>query len=96
MFVVDLTYRVPLDEVDVHLEAHRRFLAEQYAAGVFVASGPKVPRTGGVILARSDSPEHLAAVLARDPFHVHGVAAYRVTEFHVKAAALGLEHLMDA
>lgn len=96
MFVVELNYLKPLSEVDRHLEAHRAFLADQYAAGTFVASGPKEPRTGGVILARCASAEVLVAILALDPFHTHGVAEYRVTQFHVRAAGPGLEQLVGA
>ena len=53
MFVVILTYVKPLAEIDRQMRAHMKFLDEQYAAKVFVASGRQVPRTGGVILARA-------------------------------------------
>jgi uncharacterized protein YciI len=96
MFVIDLTYAVPLDVVDAHLPAHRAYLDEQYAAGVFLASGPKAPRTGGVILACAPSLQALEAVLAADPFRVHGVADYRVTRVDVRATAPGLERLAGA
>ena len=95
-FVVELNYVTALSEVDVHLEAHRAFLAGQYANGTFIASGPKEPRTGGIILARAESQEALAATLAQDPFQVHGVAEYRITQFYVRAAARGLEQLVGA
>ncbi len=52
----------------------------RHADGVFVASGRTVPRTGGVILARGSRAEVLELV-RQDPFHVHGVAEYTVTEF---------------
>lgn len=96
MFVVELNYLKPLAEVDAQLEAHRSFLAEQYAAGVFLASGPKEPRSGGIILARAASAEALDAVLAADPFYLQGIAEYRVTRFHVRASAAGLEQLVEA
>lgn len=95
MYLVDLTYVVPLAEVDPHLEAHRAYLAAQYVSGTFLASGPKVPRTGGVILARAASYEALLGVLAQDPFHRHGVADYTVTRIDVRATAPGLETLLD-
>lgn len=93
MFVIELTYLKPLEEVERHLEAHRAYLAEQFANGLFLASGPKEPRTGGVILARVETSEQLAAVLARDPFVIHGIADYRIVRFHVRATAPGLEQL---
>lgn len=96
MFIVMLNYLQPLAEVDKHLGAHREYLQEQYENGVFLASGPKEPRTGGVILASAGSQEALQAILARDPFHVHGVASYELVQFTARAAAPGLEQLIGA
>ena len=95
MFIVDLTYKVDLDTVDAHLEAHVEFLKEQYARGVFIASGRKVPRTGGVILARSESESALAEILALDPFNKNGIAEYVVTEFVPSMTADGLELMKE-
>ncbi|WP_144158043.1 YciI family protein [Paraburkholderia sp. BCC1885] len=82
MYIVELTYIQPLDAIEAHLEAHRSFLDEQYANEVFLASGPKDPRDGGIILVSGRvSREELDAILVRDPFHQHGVAAYHVTKF---------------
>lgn len=81
MFVILLNYVKPLNEIETHLEAHRRFLDEGYAAGIFLASGPRVPRTGGVILANAQSAEELTTYIDRDPFKLAGVATYEVVEF---------------
>lgn len=81
MFVVLLNYLRPLAVIDELLPAHVAFLDEQYRTGVFLASGRRVPRTGGVILARAASREELDAVLAQDPFALAGAAAYEVVEF---------------
>ena len=78
MFVVLLTYVKPLPEVDRHMRAHMKFLAEHYTARTFVASGRQVPRTGGVILARAASKEALVEVMQRDPFCQNGVATFEV------------------
>ncbi|HYD67194.1 YciI family protein [Azospirillum sp.] len=80
LFIIDLTYVAPLDAVDAHLDEHVRFLERGYAEGLFLVSGPKVPRSGGVIIARAESRETLMAALAQDPFHRHGLAEYAVTE----------------
>lgn len=81
MFIVTLKYLADLERIDKLLPAHREWLDGQYAAGRFVASGPLVPRTGGVILARGGDRSELESVLAADPFGVAGVATYSVTEF---------------
>jgi uncharacterized protein YciI len=80
LFVLDLTYVADLSEVDRLLEPHREYLARNYDAGVFLASGRKEPRTGGVILATGDRRD-VEAVVRTDPFAVHGVATYEITEF---------------
>jgi uncharacterized protein YciI len=80
IFVIDLTYSVDLSEVEAHLPSHRDFLERQYRAGVFLASGRKEPRTGGVILA-TGSRAVVQRAIAEDPFHTLGIATYEVTEF---------------
>jgi uncharacterized protein YciI len=96
MFVVLLTYIQPLEAVDACVPAHRAYLREMYAAGTFLLSGRKEPRDGGVILANAASREELQAVLARDPFHVHGVASYEVIAFTPTMAAPALASLVAA
>jgi len=46
MFMVALTSLVDLSEVDAVLPEHVAWLDQQYADGVFVASGRQVPRVG--------------------------------------------------
>lgn len=81
MFVLELTYTAPVERVDALLQDHVTWLDTQYAAGVFIASGRKNPRDGGVILAVGDDRELIEKIIAEDPFTVQGVCAYRITEF---------------
>ena len=94
LFVVELTYRRPLGEVDAALDAHVAFLDRQYQAGIFLLSGRMEPRTGGIILARAASGDDLWDILAGDPFHGAGLADYRVTEFVPSRAAPSLAALL--
>ncbi|MET9378655.1 YciI family protein [Streptomyces sp. NPDC003035] len=82
MFVLELTYTAPVERVDALLEAHIEWLDAQYAAGVFIASGRKNPRDGGVILAAGVDRAEIEKIAAADPFSVEGVCAYRITEFY--------------
>ncbi|WP_322015459.1 YciI family protein [Paraburkholderia sp. J12] len=91
MYVVSLTYQASLEAIDDALEAHRQFLDTHFAAGVFIAAGPKVPREGGVILAAGIERAKLDAILATDPFAVQGLAAYAVTEFKATRIAPGVQ-----
>jgi uncharacterized protein YciI len=81
MFVVSLTYTAPLARIDEFIGAHRAFLAEQYARGLFLMSGRKEPRDGGIIIAHAASRAELESVLRDDPFQQAGVARYEITEF---------------
>ncbi|MBG0777634.1 MAG: GTP cyclohydrolase [Desulfovibrionaceae bacterium] len=95
MFVVSLTYVRPLEVVDALLAEHVEFLKQGYAEGVFLASGRKSPRTGGVILARAASRAALEALLARDPFRREGAAEYEITEFAATMTAPELAALRE-
>lgn len=82
MFLVDITYTRPIEEVDAATVAHRAFLDIHIASGVLILTGPKVPRTGGVLIARGGQTKaELAAILANDPFQAGGLADYVITEF---------------
>ena len=81
MFIAILTYKKPLEEVDRHLQAHRDYLAEHYAAGDFIASGPQTPRIGGVIMITADNRAAVDSIIAQDPFKINGIADYQIVEF---------------
>ena len=57
-----------------------------------LASGRKVPRTGGFILAQGDRVE-TEALVATDPFTISGVTIYDIIEVAVAFTAPGLEQL---
>lgn len=82
MFIISLTYIKPLEEVDAQLEDHVEYLKEQYKLGNFLASGRKVPREGGIILARAVSREEIETIITLDPFYRHQIASYEITEFN--------------
>ena len=96
MYIVALTYVRPVEEIDPLLPGHMAWLEEHYAAGRFLASGRKVPRTGGVILAARMARTDLDALIAADPFHRKGVARYDVTELEISKAAPQLAALIGS
>ena len=81
MFIVSLTYIVDLEKVDELLPLHIDYLKNQYEKGNFIASGRKIPRTGGIILSKLDSIEKLEEVLNQDPFKINNLAEYKIEEF---------------
>ena len=95
MFVVSLTYTVPDEIVDFHRQGHMAWLKEAFDAGVFLASGRRVPATGGVLLSKVDRAT-LDASLAQDPFYSNGVAEFEIIEFTATSVAEGYENLLDS
>ena len=93
MFIVLLTYREPLAEIDRLMSKHVAWLKRHYATGLFIASGRRVPRTGGVILARSGDAAALHAEMQEDPFVAEGAATFELIEFTPSMTAAGAEVL---
>lgn len=60
---------------------HVKYLHKYYKQNVFVASGRKVPRTGGIILALAKSKEVMEEIICEDPFYIHKLAEFSITEF---------------
>lgn len=95
MFIVSLTYKKDLEVVDTLLNDHVSYLKMQYEKGYFIASGRKIPRTGGVILAKAESREILMTILQDDPFFKSGVAEYDVIEFIPSMTSKSLEFFKE-
>ena len=81
MFIVQLTYKVALTEVDKYLQAHREFLDYHYQQGLFLASGPMKPRTGGILIALTTDSAYLESILQQDPYALAGIADHTLIEF---------------
>ena len=96
MFIVSITYHTNLSQVDEALQAHLSFLDDNYQAGHFLASGPKVPRTGGIILVNMHSRDALHTLLENDPFYREGIAVYEITEFTVTKSAACLADIVSS
>lgn len=86
-FVVDLHYIASFEEIEPALDAHVEFLERNYASGIFIASGPKEPRTGGVIIATTTTRTALEEILEADPFKQQELAKYTITEFRASMRA---------
>lgn len=67
--------------MDQYLAAHRSFLEEGYQKNFFVASGPKNPRTGGIIISQLSERKQLEEILQKDPFYLYNIAEYEIIEF---------------
>ncbi|OCA70467.1 GTP cyclohydrolase [Chryseobacterium artocarpi] len=81
MFIISLTYKVVLENVEQHIPEHNIFLQKYYDSGFFIASGRKEPRTGGIIISNAQSKEEVLEIIKEDPFYIHQIADYEITEF---------------
>jgi uncharacterized protein YciI len=83
-FFLEGEHLVPFEQRAPELiAAHRQFLQQGYDNGRFLLSGPSIPATGGVLIARPQSREELDAFLADEPFCKAGLMRFcRIIEFN--------------
>jgi len=81
MFLIMIHYKKPIEIVDQHLADHRNFLEEGYKKDFFIVSGPRNPRTSGIILSQLKSRTQLEDILKQDPFYINEVADFEIIEF---------------
>ncbi len=81
MIIAVLTYKKPLADVDLHLAAHREFLASWYEKGCLLMSGPRRGRVGGVIVLAVETEADAMDILKNDPFYINEIADYRLVDF---------------
>lgn len=94
LFLIELVYKAPLDDIDAAMTPHMAYLKKYYAAGNFLVSGRKIPRDGGVILAVGENRERIESIAREDPFHARGLADFRVIEFRPSQRADDLAKLI--
>jgi uncharacterized protein YciI len=71
-----------------------KFLRKYYKSNTFIASGRKVPRTGGIILVLAKSKEEVEAIINEDPFIINKLAKYSITEFRTSQVHPDLKDLI--
>lgn len=81
MFIVNLVYKKPIAEVEKYVAVHRKFLDDGYKNNYFLVSGPKNPRSGGIIVSMLNDKKKLQELMQQDPFFIHEIADYEITEF---------------
>jgi hypothetical protein len=67
MFVLIARYTKPAEEVDRLLDGHRAWITRNMTAGTILLTARQVPLTGGLILARGESPEQILGNGPRGP-----------------------------
>jgi uncharacterized protein YciI len=80
-FIVEIHYRIPAEQIGEVVQEHRSYLKGGYEKGWLLFSGPKSPKTGGIVIARAPSLEDIQVFFSTDPYQVKGIADYRIIEF---------------
>ncbi|MGD8108467.1 YciI family protein [Pantoea sp. FN0302] len=93
MYIINLSYHRPIEEVEALTEAHVDWLKRYFAAEVFIAAGRKDPRSGGVIMAKDIDRDRLDTILAEDPFVA--VAHYEVMKVNISLTSEALKALAE-
>ena len=84
-FVVEIIYTAPIEKIEELTPIHREFLQTGYKNGILLVSGPKVPRTGGIVIARGNSMEEVSEFFKNDPYALNNAAEYQFIEFNAKS-----------
>ncbi len=87
MFIIELSYKAALEQIDAQMRPHMAFLNKHYDAGTFIISGRKIPRDGGIIIAVGKTRAELESIVQEDPFVRLGLAEYRIIEFRASQRA---------
>jgi len=81
MFIIELQYIKPIEEVERLVINHVEFLDKYYASGNFICSGRKNPRVGGIIICNVSDKVEAERIIQEDPFFINKVAEYNLIEF---------------
>lgn len=81
LFVLLVQYTVPLEDIEANLAAHRSYLQTGYDKGFLLASGPRTPREGGVIIGKFANRAAAESFSKQDPFVQQNLAHYEILEF---------------
>lgn len=81
MFLVILTYKKGIEEIEKFLPSHIEFLDKYYENKSLIFSGRRNPRVGGVILMDVDTINTAENIIEEDPFKINDLADYEIIEF---------------
>lgn len=82
LFVILITYTSSLDEINEILPTHREYLKKHYESGILLASGPREPKVGGIVIGKFQSKDDVLEFISKDPYNLAKVASYEILEFN--------------
>lgn len=80
-YLVELFFLKSFETFGDIVPQHRAYLQTGYDHGMFLMSGPREDKSGGIVIARAPDLETLQAFFAQDPYSINGLAQYRISAF---------------
>ncbi|UMB75843.1 YciI family protein [Dickeya fangzhongdai] len=68
LYAITLEYASPKNELEKHIDSHKKWLADNIKQGAVIFAGPLEDGTGGFILAYATDNAAVHASLSDDPF----------------------------
>jgi uncharacterized protein YciI len=84
-FLVLIEYKTDIENIIKITEQHRAHLKKGYEQGMFLISGPQIPRKGSLVIAKSDTREQLETFFSEDPYFINSYADFKFIEFDPKS-----------
>lgn len=84
-FIVFIEYKTALENIIRVTDEHRAHLKKGYEAGMFLISGPRIPRTGGIVIAKAKDSSVLEKFFSEDPYSLNSYADYKFIQFNPKS-----------
>jgi uncharacterized protein YciI len=87
VFIITIRYLAPQQEIDAALPAHEKFLQTHYRKRQFLLSGPQVPPTGSIIIAKAKNRQAATRLMNQDPLIKKKLATFDLAEFRSAPAS---------
>jgi uncharacterized protein YciI len=94
MFIIDITYKVSLEQIDVYMKEHVEYLEKYFTSGNFFIAGRKDPKDGGIIVALASDKTQMENIIKQDPFYTNNLADIKITEFSGGRRAKNIDELL--
>ena len=92
MFIANLKYKKPMEEVNKALEAHLEYLDKYFEKGKFICTGKKsFPELGGVILFNSNNLEEAKKILNDKPGNIKNQQKRQIKKLKVMTLTISFQ-----
>ena len=82
MFIVDTFYIVDPALAEPHKEAHKVFVQQHTDAGIFLYAGPKLDKTGGIIVMNANDVDEVTEMMQKDAYISAGIVGMNISGFN--------------